>query len=151
MHGYDLTKERFDEVIPIIINEGVNLFVSATGVPLKHVIERLQNASILHMNMIGHPKHALKCLALGTDVIGSLAREGRGHTGDVPISLLVPAAAKLAGDKRSPMTGEDVMIVAAEAISNGNILAAALNLSANGIWVGTRFIKSEKANTSKVH
>jgi NAD(P)H-dependent flavin oxidoreductase YrpB (nitropropane dioxygenase family) len=42
------------------------------------------------MNMIGHPKHVAKCLAVGADIICAQGGEGGGHTGDVPTTVLIP-------------------------------------------------------------
>lgn len=39
------------------------------------------------MNMVGHPKHIAKALAVGVDIICAQAGEGGGHTGDVPFSV----------------------------------------------------------------
>lgn len=42
------------------------------------------------MNMIGSPKHALKALAVGVDLICAQGYEGGGHTGEVATSVLIP-------------------------------------------------------------
>jgi hypothetical protein len=38
--SYDYTKGKLNELIDIIIESGAKLFVSAVGVPPKHVVER---------------------------------------------------------------------------------------------------------------
>ncbi|KAG7103894.1 nitronate monooxygenase like protein [Verticillium longisporum] len=63
--NHDYTGGKLDELIDITIESGAKLFVSAVGVPPKHVIDRLHDAGILIMNMVGHPKHAVKALDLG--------------------------------------------------------------------------------------
>jgi len=45
----DYTKGHLDELIDIIIEGGVKVFVSAVGVPPKDVVERLHKAGILYM------------------------------------------------------------------------------------------------------
>merc|ERR1712072_571890 len=40
--NYDYTKGKLDELVTIIIDSGAKLFVSAVGVPPKHVVDRLQ-------------------------------------------------------------------------------------------------------------
>ncbi|CAG8960890.1 hypothetical protein HYFRA_00002427 [Hymenoscyphus fraxineus] len=148
---YDYTKGKLDELITIIIESGAKLFVSAVGVPPKHVVERLHKAGILYANMIGHPKHVKKCLDLGVDIICAQGGEGGGHTGDVPTTVLIPAVVELCKGKTSPMSGAPVQVVAAGGIYNGQTVAAALMMGASAVWVGTRFILTDEAGASKAH
>ena len=149
--NYDYTKGKLDELITIIIDSGARLFVSAVGVPPKHVVERLHKAGILYMNMIGHPKHVKKCLELGVDMICAQGGEGGGHTGDVPTSILIPTVAELCKGHKSPLTGQPVQVIAAGGIFNGQSLASALMLGASAVWVGTRFVLCEEAGAPKAH
>ena len=103
------------------------------------------------MNMIGHPKHVAKCLALGVDLICAQGGEGGGHTGDVPTSVLIPTVKAMCEGKTSPMTGQPVQVVAAGGIFNGQSLASAMALGASAVWVGTRFVLSEEAGAPKAH
>lgn len=103
------------------------------------------------MNMIGHPKHVQKCLDVGVDLICAQGGEGGGHTGDVPTTVLIPAVAALVRGKKSPLTGEQVQVVAAGGLFNGQSVAAALMLGANAVWIGTRFIMAEEAGASRAH
>jgi len=149
--NYDYTKGKLDELVSIIIDSGAKMFVSAVGVPPQHVVDRLHKAGIYYMNMIGHPKHVQKCLALGCDLICAQGGEGGGHTGDVPTSVLIPTVAALCKGKTSPMTGKPVQVVAAGGIFNGQSLASAMALGATAVWVGTRFVLSEEAGAPKAH
>ncbi|KAI9742925.1 MAG: hypothetical protein M1818_003655 [Claussenomyces sp. TS43310] len=149
--NYDYTKGKLDELVSIIIDSKVKLFVSAVGVPPKHVVDRLHAAGVLYMNMIGHPKHVPKCLDLGVDLICAQGGEGGGHTGDVPTTVLIPAVAALCRGRTSPMTKAPVQVIAAGGISNGATVAAALMLGATAVWVGTRFILTDEAGASKAH
>jgi len=149
--NYDYTKGKLDQLVDIVIESGARLFVSAVGVPPKHVVEKIHKAGILYMNMIGHPKHVKKCLELGVDIICAQGGEGGGHTGDVPTTVLIPTVAQLVKGHKSPMSGEPVQVIAAGGLFNGQSLAAALQLGASGVWVGTRFVLSEEAGASKAH
>ncbi|RYP28110.1 hypothetical protein DL767_007367 [Monosporascus sp. MG133] len=150
--NHDYTGGRLDELIDITIESGARLFVSAVGVPPKHIIERLHNAGILVMNMVGHPRHAEKALDLGVDLVCAQGGEGGGHTGDVATSVLVPAVADVARRYRPPMLGGGpALVVAAGGIANGRSLAAALMQGAVGGWVGTRFVASAEAACSEEH
>lgn len=149
--NYDYTKGKLDELVDIIIEEGAKLFVSAVGVPPKHVVDKLHKHGIVYMNMIGHVKHVRKCLDLGVDIICAQGGEGGGHTGDIPTTVLIPAVVDLCKDAKSPVTGGPVQVVAAGGIHNGQLLAAALMMGATGVWVGTRFILTDEAGAPKTH
>ncbi|KAF2152042.1 2-nitropropane dioxygenase [Myriangium duriaei CBS 260.36] len=149
--NYDYTKGKLDELVQIIIDSGARLFVSAVGVPPKHVVDKLHSAGILYMNMIGHPKHVKKCLEIGADMICAQGGEGGGHTGDVPTTILIPTVAALCAKHKSPLTGKPVQVVAAGGLFNGQSLAAALMLGASAVWIGTRFVLSEEAGAPKAH
>lgn len=149
--SYDYTKGKLGDLVDIIIESGARLFVSAVGVPPKAIVDKLHAAGVLYMNMIGHPKHVTKCLAVGVDMICAQGGEGGGHTGDVPTSILIPTVAAMCKGKKSPLTGEDVQVIAAGGLYNGQSLAAALMLGATGVWIGTRFVLSEEAGAPKAH
>ncbi|EPE02334.1 2-nitropropane dioxygenase [Ophiostoma piceae UAMH 11346] len=149
--NYDYTKGKLDALIDVVIESGAKLFVSAVGVPPKHVVDRLHKHGILYMNMIGHPKHADKCLQLGVDIICAQGGEGGGHTGDVPTTILIPEVVRRAKGHKSPLTGQPVQVVAAGGIYNGQGLAAALMLGASAVWVGTRFILTDEAGAPESH
>lgn len=149
--SYDYTKGKLDDLVTIIIESGAKLFVSAVGVPPKSVVDRLHDNGVLYMNMIGHPKHVPKCLAVGADIICAQGGEGGGHTGDVPTTILIPTVVQMVHGKTSPMTGKQVQVIAAGGLYNGQSLAAALMLGASAVWIGTRFVLSEEAGASKAH
>ncbi|KAH0544110.1 hypothetical protein GP486_008533, partial [Trichoglossum hirsutum] len=87
--------------------------------------------------MIGHPKHVQRCLDAGADIICAQGGEGGGHTGDVPTTILIPTVVQLCKGKKSPLTGEDVLVIAAGGLFNGQSLAAALMFGASAVWIGT--------------
>ncbi|KAI9830706.1 MAG: hypothetical protein M1826_004535 [Phylliscum demangeonii] len=149
--NYDYAHGRMDELIDIIIESGAKLFVSAIGVPSADVVARLHQAGILYMNMVGHPKHVAKCLDRGVDIVCAQGGEGGGHTGTVPTTVLIPAVVELCQGKKSPLTGQDVQVVAAGGLFNGQSLAAALMLGASGVWIGTRFVLCEEAGAPPAH
>jgi len=149
--NYDYTKGKLDQLVDIIIASGAKLFVSAVGVPPRHVVDKLHAAGILYMNMIGHPKHVKKCLELDCDIICAQGGEGGGHTGDVPTTVLIPAVVQAVKGKISKLTGKPVQVVAAGGIHDGSLLAASLMMGASAVWVGTRFVLSEEAGASEAH
>ncbi|KAI1376430.1 2-nitropropane dioxygenase-like protein [Hypoxylon crocopeplum] len=150
--NHDYTGGKLDELIDITIESGARLFVSAVGVPPKRIIDRLHGAGILVMNMVGHPRHAVKALDLGVDMVCAQGGEGGGHTGDIASSILIPAVADVARRYKPPMLkGSTALVVAAGGINDGRSLAASLMQGAAGVWVGTRFVASAEANCSEEH
>ncbi|KAL2119440.1 hypothetical protein VTJ04DRAFT_6401 [Mycothermus thermophilus] len=150
--NHDYTGGKLDELIDITIESGAKLFVSAVGVPPKRIIDKLHAAGILVMNMVGHPKHAVKALDLGVDMVCAQGGEGGGHTGDLAGTVLVPAVVDVAKKYRPPMLGgQPALVLAAGGIHNGRGLAAALMQGAAGVWVGTRFVASVEAGCSEEH
>jgi len=149
--NYDYTHGNLPELIDIIIESGAKLFVSAVGIPPRWAVDKLHAAGIPVMNMIGAPKHVKKCLAAGVDIICAQGGEGGGHTGDVATSILIPKVVDLCKGKKSPLTGEQVLVVAAGGIFDGRGLAMALSLGASGVWVGTRFVAAKEAGAPPRH
>ncbi|KAL1840362.1 hypothetical protein VTJ49DRAFT_535 [Mycothermus thermophilus] len=151
--NHDYTGGKLDELIDITIESGAKLFVSAVGVPPKRIIDKLHAAGILVMNMVGHPKHAVKALDLGVDMVCAQGGEGGGHTGDLAGTVLIPAVVDVARRYRPAMLGgkQHALVVAAGGIHNGRGLAAALMQGAAGVWVGTRFVASVEAGCSEQH
>ncbi|KAL7941759.1 2-nitropropane dioxygenase [Trichoderma barbatum] len=148
--NHDYTGGRLDELIDITIESGAKLFVSAVGVPPKYIIEKLHKNGILVMNMVGHPKHAVKALDLGVDIICAQGGEGGGHTGDIANSVLIPAVVDVARKyKPAMLKGSTALVVAAGGIRNGRSLASSLMQGAVAVWVGTRFVASVEAGCSE--
>jgi len=147
----DYTGGALPELIDIICSSGTKLFVSAVGVPPVWVVEKLHERKIAVMNMIGSPKHVQPALNAGVDIICAQGGEGGGHTGEVATSILIPKVVDLCKGKKSPLTGEPIMVVAAGGIFDGRGLAMSLCLGAEGVWVGTRFVASKEAGAPKYH
>jgi len=150
--NHDYTGGKLDELIDITIQSGAVLFVCAVGVPPKHIIDRLHKAKILVMNMVGHPKHAVKALDQGVDLVCAQGGEGGGHTGGIANSVLIPAVVDVAKRYKPPfLQGSTAFVVAAGGVSDGRGLASSLMQGAVGVWVGTRFVASVEASCSQAH
>ena len=149
--NHDYTHGKLPELVDIMIEERASLFVCAVGVPPKWVVNKLHAAGIPVMNMVGHPKHVDKALAVGVDLICAQGTEGGGHTGEIGTSVLVPMCVDRCAGKRSALTGGPVHVVAAGGIFDGRGLAAALAWGASAVWVGTRFVAAAEASAPKRH
>merc|ERR1712000_238087 len=60
--NHDYTGGRLSELLDIMIEFKMRLFVCAVGVPPRWAVEKLHSAGILVMNMVGHPRHVDKAL-----------------------------------------------------------------------------------------
>jgi NAD(P)H-dependent flavin oxidoreductase YrpB (nitropropane dioxygenase family) len=103
--------------------------------PDAKTIRRFKDAGVLCMPTVGAPKHALKAVELGADIVTVQGAEGGGHTGAVPTTLLLPRV----------LDAVNVPVVAAGGFFDGRGLAAALAYGAAGIAMGTRFLMSAES------
>ncbi|KXS10973.1 NPD-domain-containing protein [Gonapodya prolifera JEL478] len=147
----DYTGGQLPGLIDVIIQEKTSLFVCAVGVPPKWAVDKLHAAGIPVMNMIGAPKHAVKALEVGVDIICAQGGEGGGHTGEIATSILIPKVVDIVKGRISPLTGKQVPVLAAGGIFDGRSLAMALCLGAQGVWVGTRFVAAVEAGAPPRH
>lgn len=149
--NHDYTHGKLPELTDIVIKEKAAIFVCAVGVPPKWMVDKLHEASIPVMNMVGHPSHVEKALQVGVDLICAQGGEGGGHTGEVATTVLLPMCVDACRGHKSPLTNQDVIVVGGGGMYNGRSLAAALSLGASGVWVGTRFITCEESGANKRH
>jgi len=117
--NHDYTHGKLDELIDVIIEEGASLFVSAVGAPPKWVVDRLHAAGIPVMNMCGAPRHIDKAIEVGCDLMCAQGTEGGGHTGDITTAVLLPQVLDKVRGHKSPLTGEQIQVVAAGGIYDG--------------------------------
>mmetsp|Transcript_13531 Transcript_13531/g.15414 ORF Transcript_13531/g.15414 Transcript_13531/m.15414 type:complete len:354 (+) Transcript_13531:82-1143(+) len=149
--NHDYTHGHLPELIDIIIEEKAAIFVCAVGVPPKWCVDKLHGAGIPIMNMVGAPKHVDKALESGVDMICAQGTEAGGHTGEIGTMALIPQCVKRCEGKVSPMDGSPILVVGAGGIACGKSMAAALQLGASAVWIGTRFVASEESHASNRH
>jgi len=149
--NYDYTKGALPEMIDIICEAKARLFVCAVGVPPRWMVDKLHSAGIPIMNMIGSTRHVERALSAGVDIVCAQGSEGGGHTGDVGTLVLIPQVVSRCRGHKSELTGGPVHVVAAGGIYDGRTVAAAFALGAEAVWVGTRFVASLEATTTKLH
>jgi NAD(P)H-dependent flavin oxidoreductase YrpB (nitropropane dioxygenase family) len=123
-------------IVELVVEHGVRA-VSYSRSPGPEFIAKLKNAGVICMPTVGLPKHAIKAVELGADVVTVQGGEGGGHTGAVPTTLLIPQVVDAVGDK--------VPVVAAGGFKDGRGLLAALSWGAEGIAMGTRFLMTEES------
>jgi NAD(P)H-dependent flavin oxidoreductase YrpB (nitropropane dioxygenase family) len=123
-----------DVIVDAIVGEGV-CAAGYNRAPDAALIQRLKEAGVVCVPTCGAVAHAVKAERLGADVVIVQGAEGGGHTGTVPTSLLVSAAADAI----------DVPVVAAGGFRDGRGLVAALALGAEGVAMGTRFVMTRES------
>lgn len=124
------------DIVDMVITHGVKA-VSYSRSPGPEFINKLKDAGVVCMPTVGLPKHAIKAVELGADVVTVQGGEGGGHTGAVPTTLLIPQVVDAVGDK--------VPVMAAGGFKDGRGLLAALAWGADGIAMGTRFLLTKES------
>ncbi|MFK8050489.1 MAG: NAD(P)H-dependent flavin oxidoreductase [Halioglobus sp.] len=124
------------DIVDMVVRHGVKA-VSYSRSPGPEFIRKLKDAGVICMPTVGLPKHAIKAVELGADVVTVQGGEGGGHTGAVPTTLLIPQVVDALGGK--------VPVVAAGGFKDGRGLLAAMSWGAEGIAMGTRFLMTEES------
>ena len=118
-----------DARIRMIVAKGVKL-ASFAQAPQRATIERLKEAGVVVMPTIAAKRHAEKVAGWGVDAVIAQGAEGGGHTGSVPISLLIPQVTDVV----------DIPVLAAGGIVDGRGWVSAIAAGAAGVAMGTRFL-----------
>jgi NAD(P)H-dependent flavin oxidoreductase YrpB (nitropropane dioxygenase family) len=124
------------DIVDMVIQHGVKA-VSYSRSPGPEFIQKLKSAGVICMPTVGLPKHAIKAVELGADVVTVQGGEGGGHTGKVPTTLLIPQVIDAVGSQ--------VPVVAAGGFKDGRGLLAAMAWGADGIAMGTRFLLTRES------
>lgn len=121
---------QIDEVIDIIVSEGVRIVFTSAGNP-KTWTKHLQEHGIKVAHVIASTKFARKCDEAGVDAIVAEGFEAGGHNGkeETTTMCLIPAIRRVT----------DRPLIAAGGIASGAAMLAAFALGAEGVQVGTRF------------
>jgi NAD(P)H-dependent flavin oxidoreductase YrpB (nitropropane dioxygenase family) len=98
--------------------------------PRPELIAALKEAGVTTIASVGARRHAEKVAGWGIDAVIATGREGGGHVGVVPTSLLIPQVT----------AAVDLPVIAAGGFFDGRGLVAALAWGAAGIALGTRFL-----------
>ncbi|HMC38464.1 MAG TPA: nitronate monooxygenase [Acidimicrobiales bacterium] len=125
---------EIDRFLALIVSEGVRV-ASFAQAPNAALIGRLKDAGVVCMPTIAAPRHAEKVVAMGVDAVIAQGREGGGHTGLIPTSLLLPRVTSMV----------DVPVLAAGGFHDGRGLVAALAWGAAGVAMGTRFLMTKES------
>ncbi len=128
---------NIEEIIQIIIEEGVKIVFTSAGNP-KTYTARLKENGITVVHVVSSVKFALKAQEAGVDAVVAEGFEAGGHNGRDETTTLTLI----------PMVKEqiDIPLIAAGGIATGQAMLAATVLGADGVQVGSRFVASEESS-----
>lgn len=126
-----------EEIIAIIIEEGVKIVFTSAGNPATWTAKLKENG-ITVVHVVSSAKFALKAQAAGVDAVVAEGFEAGGHNGREETTTFALI----------PMVKEQITIplIAAGGIANGKGMLAAMVLGADGIQMGSRFAASVESS-----
>jgi enoyl-[acyl-carrier protein] reductase II len=124
---------NIEEIIQIIIEEGVNIVFTSAGNP-KTWTSHLKQHGITVVHVVSSSKFAFKAQEAGVDAVVAEGFEAGGHNGREETTTLTLI----------PMVKEKINIplIAAGGIATGRGMLAAMVLGADGVQMGSRFVAS---------
>ena len=130
---------NIDEHIATIIEEKVPVVITSAGNP-KTWTKKLKENGIKVIHVVSSSKFALKAEEAGVDAIVAEGFEAGGHNGreETTTLCLIPQVAK----------SIHVPLIAAGGIGSGHAMLAVMNLGADGVQIGTRFITSTESSAN---
>lgn len=128
---------NLDEVIGIILEEGVKIVFTSAGNP-KTYTETLQKEGLKVAHVVSSTKFAVKCEEAGVDAIVAEGFEAGGHNGrdETTTFCLIPNVSKHTSRP----------LIAAGGIALGSQMKAAMILGADGVQIGSRFAATTEAS-----
>ncbi len=131
---------QIDEIINIIIEEGVKIVFTSAGNP-KTWTSFLKEKGIIVVHVVSSVKFALKAQDAGVDAVVAEGFEAGGHNGreETTTFTLIP----MVKDKIS------IPLIAAGGIATGRGMLAAMILGADAVQIGSRFVASEESSAHK--
>ncbi len=126
-----------EEILQIIIDEGVKIVFTSAGNPKLHT-SFLQDNGIIVAHVVSSVKFALKSQEAGVDAVVAEGFEAGGHNGREESTTFTLI----------PMVKEKINIplIAAGGIASGRGMLAAMILGADGVQIGSRFVASEESS-----
>ena len=124
------------KAVEISLEEKVPVIVSSAGDPMRYA-DRIKHRGITLFQVVFSVDMVKRCNQSGVDGIIAMGAEGGGNISPAELSTFVLI--------REVVQETDLPVVAAGGICDGQGLAAALALGAEGIQMGTRFLATSEA------
>lgn len=128
---------EIDNIMNIIINEGVKIVFTSAGSPKKWT-SLLQSKGIKVVHVVSSTAFAMKCEEAGCDAVVAEGFEAGGHNGreETTTLTLIPNVTKQCS----------LPVIAAGGIATGRGMLAAMALGAEGVQIGSRFAACEESS-----
>lgn len=128
---------NIDELIQIVVEEGVKIVFTSAGNPLKYT-SYLKERDIVVAHLVASSKFVKKCEEAGVDAIVAEGFEAGGHNGreETTTMNLIPLVRK----------NSDIPLIAAGGIGTGQQILAAMALGAEGVQIGSLFALSAESS-----
>lgn len=117
-----------DEVVELLLSEGVKVVTTGAGNPGKYV-SSFKEKNIRVIPVVSSVSLARRLERQGVDAMIAEGKESGGHVGQLTTMVLVPQV----------VDAISVPVIAAGGIADGRGVVAALALGAQGVQLGTRF------------
>ncbi|MGE0232177.1 MAG: NAD(P)H-dependent flavin oxidoreductase [Flavobacteriaceae bacterium] len=143
--GPNIRDEGAQSLLDIALSHPIRLIANALGTPPAYMLERSKAAGVPVAALVGSPKHALKQVEAGVDIIVAAGTEAGGHCGDIGTMVLVPDVVQTLR-----AAGSETPVLAAGGIVTGRQMAAAVAMGADGAWTGSVWLTTPEAETSPV-
>jgi enoyl-[acyl-carrier protein] reductase II len=132
---------QMDEIVDIVISEGVKIVFTSAGNPKKWT-RHFKDHGIKVAHVIANVKFAKKCEEAGVDAVVAEGFEAGGHNGleETTTMTLIPMVREAI----------DIPLIAAGGIATGRGMLAAMALGADGVQIGSRFVASEESSAHEL-
>jgi len=137
-----LLRGDVEELINVVIEEGVKIVFSSAGHPGKYIDKfKMNGMKVVHV--VSTVKQALKAESVGCDAVVGEGVEAGGHNGpdEITTLCLIPQIADAV----------KIPVIAAGGIADGRQIAAAFCLGAEGVQIGTLFAATVESSASEVY
>jgi len=132
-----LLRQDGEDLANVIVEENIKIVFTSAGHPGKF-IDLLKNNDCFVIHVVPSLKFAMKAESVGCDAVVGEGVEAGGHNGldEITTFSLIP---QLVDSLHIP-------VIAAGGIINGNSMAAAFTLGAEGVQIGTRFAVTQESS-----
>ncbi|WP_067180858.1 NAD(P)H-dependent flavin oxidoreductase [Microtetraspora niveoalba] len=126
--------------VEVALRHPIALLANALGPPPADVVEQAHARGVKVAALASTPRHAVKQVEVGVDVVVAQGTEAGGHTGEISTMVLIPQV----------VDAVDVPVLAAGGIGDGRQMAAGMALGAEGVWTGSIWLTVEEADTPEL-
>lgn len=126
--------------VEVALRHPIALLANALGPPPADVVKLAHDHGVKVAALASTPRHAIKQVEVGVDVVVAQGTEAGGHTGEITTMVLIPQV----------VDAVDVPVLAAGGIGNGRQMAAGMALGAEGVWTGSLWLTVEEADTPEM-